>query len=60
MAEYIVRHFEWDWRGMAFHPSPLPKDFQALCPSYELVVAEEAVEGYELPDFPQVIFYRCF
>ena len=29
----------------------------ALCPSFELDVAEEAVEYYELPGLPQVIFY---
>ncbi|KAJ8442131.1 LOW QUALITY PROTEIN: hypothetical protein Cgig2_011321 [Carnegiea gigantea] len=57
MAKYVVRHFEWDRHGMAFPPSPLPKDFQALCPSYELVVEEEAAEDYELPDLSQVIFY---
>ena len=48
MAEYVVCYFTWDQHGVAFPPSPLPKDFQALCPNYELVVAEEAVEDYEL------------
>ncbi|KAJ8437666.1 hypothetical protein Cgig2_028604 [Carnegiea gigantea] len=57
MAEYVVRHFEWDRRGVAFPLSPLSKDFQALCPSYELVVAEEAAEHFELLELPQVIFY---
>ncbi|KAJ8428641.1 hypothetical protein Cgig2_017140 [Carnegiea gigantea] len=57
MAEYVVRHFAWDQRGAAFPPSPLPKDFQALYPSYELAVAKEAAEDYELPELPQVIFY---
>jgi len=57
MIEYVVRHFTWDQRGVAFPPSPLPKDFQALCPSYELAVAEEAAEDYELLELPQVIFY---
>ncbi|KAJ8452431.1 hypothetical protein Cgig2_000020 [Carnegiea gigantea] len=50
MAEYVVRHFACDRRGIAFPLSPLPKDFLALCPSYELAVAEEAAEDY-------VIFY---
>ncbi|KAJ8433870.1 LOW QUALITY PROTEIN: hypothetical protein Cgig2_021253 [Carnegiea gigantea] len=53
MAEYVVRHFTWDWRGATFPLSPLPKDFQASCLSYELVV----VEDYELPELPQMIFY---
>ncbi|KAJ8438013.1 LOW QUALITY PROTEIN: hypothetical protein Cgig2_029994 [Carnegiea gigantea] len=57
MAEYVVRHFEWDQRGITFPPSPLPKDFQALFLSYELVVAEEAAEDYELVELSQVIFY---
>ncbi|KAJ8445062.1 hypothetical protein Cgig2_022582 [Carnegiea gigantea] len=57
MTEYVVRHFEWDRRGVAFPPSPLPKDFQVVCPSYELVVAEEAAEHFKLPELPQVIFY---
>ncbi|KAJ8436377.1 LOW QUALITY PROTEIN: hypothetical protein Cgig2_032198 [Carnegiea gigantea] len=38
-------------------PLPFPKDFQALCPSCELAVAEEAVGRFELPELPQVIFY---
>ena len=41
MTEYVIRHFAWDQRGLLFPPSPLPKDFQALCPSYELAMAEE-------------------
>ncbi|KAJ8439689.1 hypothetical protein Cgig2_010186 [Carnegiea gigantea] len=44
MGEYVIRHFEWDRRGVVFLPSPLPKDFQALCPSFELAVAEEAAK----------------
>ncbi|KAJ8431150.1 hypothetical protein Cgig2_026747 [Carnegiea gigantea] len=35
MPEHVVRHFEWDHRGIAFPLSPLLKDFQALCPSRE-------------------------
>ncbi|KAJ8441378.1 hypothetical protein Cgig2_009086 [Carnegiea gigantea] len=57
MVEYVIRHFKWDWSGVAFPPLPLPKDFQALWPSYELAVAEEAAEHFELPELPQVIFY---
>ncbi|KAJ8433988.1 hypothetical protein Cgig2_012681 [Carnegiea gigantea] len=57
MVAYIIRHFTWDRHGFAFPPSPIPKDFQALCPSYELVMAEEAAEDYEIPKLPQVIFY---
>ena len=52
MAEYVICHFAWDRRGVAFPPSPpspLPKDFQALCSSHELVVAEE----YELSELPR-------
>ena len=57
MAEHVVYHFKWYRRGVAFPPSPLPKDFQALCPIYELTVAEEAVGHFKLPELPQVIFY---
>ncbi|KAJ8446511.1 hypothetical protein Cgig2_027473 [Carnegiea gigantea] len=57
MAEYVTRHFVWDRRGVAFPSSPLPKDFQALYPNFELAVANEAAEYYELPELPQVIFY---
>ncbi|KAJ8435910.1 LOW QUALITY PROTEIN: hypothetical protein Cgig2_010029 [Carnegiea gigantea] len=32
-------------------------DFQALCPSYKLAVAEEAAWCFELPELPQAIFY---
>jgi len=57
MVEYVVCHFKWDRHGVSFPPLPLPKDFQALCPSYELAVAKEAAEHFELPELPQVIFY---
>jgi len=57
MDEYVAYHFEWDRRGVAFRSSPLLKDFQALCPSYELAVAEEAAGRFELSEPPQVIFY---
>ena len=52
MADYVAYHFEWDRRGVAFPPLPLPNDFQALCPSYKLVVAEEAAWHFELPKLP--------
>jgi len=57
MGEYVTRHFAWDQHGVAFPPSPLPKDFQALCPGFELAMAEEAAEYYELPELPKAIFY---
>ena len=56
MAEYVTRHFAWDRCGVAFPPSPLPKDFQTLCPGFELAVAKEAAEYYELLELPQVVF----
>ncbi|KAJ8435553.1 LOW QUALITY PROTEIN: hypothetical protein Cgig2_015408 [Carnegiea gigantea] len=34
-----------------------PKDFQTLCPGFELAVAEEAAKYCELLELPQVIFY---
>ncbi|KAJ8444450.1 hypothetical protein Cgig2_005972 [Carnegiea gigantea] len=52
MGEFVTRHFSWDRRGIAFPPSPLPKDFQTICPGFELVA-----EYYELPELLQVIFY---
>ncbi|KAJ8428285.1 hypothetical protein Cgig2_027417 [Carnegiea gigantea] len=57
IAEYVAYHFEWDRCGVTFPPPPPPKDFQALCPSYELAVAEEAAGCFELPELSQVIFY---
>ncbi|KAJ8425728.1 hypothetical protein Cgig2_001027 [Carnegiea gigantea] len=53
MAENVTRHFVWDQHGVAFLPSHLPKDFQPLCPSFELAVAREAAEYYELPELPK-------
>ncbi|KAJ8429187.1 hypothetical protein Cgig2_028760 [Carnegiea gigantea] len=47
MAEYVAYHFEWDRQG----------DFQALCPSFELAMAEEAAQRFKLPELSQVIFY---
>ncbi|KAJ8421645.1 hypothetical protein Cgig2_019218 [Carnegiea gigantea] len=57
MSEYVTHHFAWDRRGIAFPPSPLPKDFQTLCPGFELAMAEQAAEYYELSELPQLIFY---
>ncbi|KAJ8435834.1 LOW QUALITY PROTEIN: hypothetical protein Cgig2_003857 [Carnegiea gigantea] len=57
IAEYDAYHFEWDRRGVAFPSLPLPNDFQALCPSYELAIAKEATQCLELLELPQVIFY---
>ncbi|KAJ8422415.1 LOW QUALITY PROTEIN: hypothetical protein Cgig2_023439 [Carnegiea gigantea] len=57
MAKYVTCHFAWDRCRVAFPPSPLPKDIQALCPTFTLAVAKEAAEYYELPKLPQVIFY---
>ncbi|KAJ8441262.1 hypothetical protein Cgig2_013677 [Carnegiea gigantea] len=52
IVEYITSHF-----AVAFPLLPLPKDFRALCPSFEPAVAKEAAKYYELPELPQVIFY---
>ncbi|KAJ8428174.1 hypothetical protein Cgig2_015615 [Carnegiea gigantea] len=57
MAEYVAYHFEWDRRQVAFPPLPLPNDFQVPCPRYELVVAKEATQHFELLELPPVIFY---
>ncbi|KAJ8442977.1 LOW QUALITY PROTEIN: hypothetical protein Cgig2_019550 [Carnegiea gigantea] len=57
MAQCVAYHFEWDQCGVAFSPLPLANDFQALCPSFELVVAEKAAQYFQLPELPQVIFY---
>ncbi|KAJ8437859.1 hypothetical protein Cgig2_002993 [Carnegiea gigantea] len=57
MSEFVIRHFSWDQRGKAFPPSPLPKDFRSLCPDFDLAMAEQAAEYYELPELPQVIFH---
>ena len=52
MAEYVTRRFAWDRRGVAFPLSPLAIDFQALCLSFELALAKEAPEYYELLELP--------
>jgi len=44
-------------KWVAFPPSPFPKDFHAICLSFELSVVEEATYYYELSELPQVIFY---
>ncbi|KAJ8436973.1 LOW QUALITY PROTEIN: hypothetical protein Cgig2_012260 [Carnegiea gigantea] len=54
MYEYVTRHFSWNQYGVAF-PVTTPK--RLLGPIFELAVAEEAAEYYELPELPQVIFY---
>ena len=52
-----MHNFEWDRRGISFPLLPLPNDFQALCLSYEVAVAEEAAQCFQLPELPQVMFY---
>ncbi|KAJ8433006.1 hypothetical protein Cgig2_010982 [Carnegiea gigantea] len=47
MAQYVIRNFEWDQRGVAFPLSPLSNDFQALCPSYDLAMVEKAARQAE-------------
>ncbi|KAJ8424397.1 hypothetical protein Cgig2_006319 [Carnegiea gigantea] len=36
------------------------QDGSALCPSFELAVAKEAAQCFQLPELPQVIFYAMF
>ncbi|KAJ8436181.1 hypothetical protein Cgig2_010425 [Carnegiea gigantea] len=57
IAQYVIRNFDWDRRRVSFPLSPLLNDFQALCLSYELAVAEGATWSFELSELPQVIFY---
>ena len=57
LSEFLIHLFSWDCLGKAFPPSSLPKDFRTLCPDFDLAVAEQAAEYYELPELPQVIFY---
>ncbi|KAJ8441272.1 hypothetical protein Cgig2_013687 [Carnegiea gigantea] len=57
MGEYVTHHFAWDRCRVAFPSLSLPKNFQPLYPGFELAVAEEAAEYYELLESPQVIFY---
>ncbi|KAJ8429329.1 hypothetical protein Cgig2_026559 [Carnegiea gigantea] len=57
MGEVVTCHFSWNRHGIAFLPSLLPEDFQILCPSFELAMAEQATEYYELSELPQVVFY---
>ncbi|KAJ8446987.1 hypothetical protein Cgig2_006615 [Carnegiea gigantea] len=45
MAQYVICNFECDRRGVAFPPSPLLDDFLALCPRYDLAMAEEAAQS---------------
>ena len=60
ITEYIAYYFEWDLLGVAFPSLPLPNDFQALCPSYELAVADDAARHFELPELPKSSSTRCF
>ena len=57
MAQYVIRNFQWDLCRVAFPPSPPPNDFHGLCPSYDLAMAEEGAQCFELPELPQVIFH---
>jgi len=57
ISEFVIRRFQWDRRGEAFPPSSFPKDFQSLCPDFDLAMAEQAVAYYELPELPSAIFY---
>ncbi|KAJ8433523.1 hypothetical protein Cgig2_006670 [Carnegiea gigantea] len=57
MSEFVSCHFSWDRRGITFPQSPFPKEFQTLCPGFELAVAEQSAKHYKLLEVPQVIFY---
>ncbi|KAJ8427752.1 hypothetical protein Cgig2_008556 [Carnegiea gigantea] len=57
MGQYVIRNFEWDRRRVAFPLSPLPNAFQALCPSYDLAMAEGVSRYFKLSELPQTIFY---
>ncbi|KAJ8420581.1 hypothetical protein Cgig2_010236 [Carnegiea gigantea] len=56
MALYILENFEWYRRNVVFRPGPLSYNYEELCPNFDLVVAEEHGQIYELPKLPQVVF----
>ena len=41
MALYVLGNFEWHRREVEFPPLPLLSDYEDLCPSFDLAVAEE-------------------
>ncbi|KAJ8426990.1 hypothetical protein Cgig2_033848 [Carnegiea gigantea] len=57
MALYIVENFDWYRRKAAFPPLPLLSDYKDLCPYFNLTVAEEAAQDFDLLEMTQAIFY---
>ncbi|KAJ8434129.1 hypothetical protein Cgig2_024247 [Carnegiea gigantea] len=56
MALYVLGNFEWHCRKVVFPPAPLPYNYRELCPDFNLAVAEEYAQDYEVPELPQVVF----
>ncbi|KAJ8436130.1 hypothetical protein Cgig2_001157 [Carnegiea gigantea] len=56
MALYVLGSFEWHRREVVFSLRHLPYDYEELCPSFDLVMAEEYAQDYEAPELPQVVF----
>ncbi|KAJ8425106.1 hypothetical protein Cgig2_013836 [Carnegiea gigantea] len=57
MADHVRETFRWHLRGASRPPHPLPKDYQALCPSFALLDVEEAACDFNIPEIVQAIFY---
>ena len=55
MALYVLDNFEWYRKEVVFSSKPLLYDYEELCPDFNLVVAEEHAQIYELLELPQVV-----
>ncbi|KAJ8444842.1 hypothetical protein Cgig2_008899 [Carnegiea gigantea] len=48
MALYILGNFKWYRREVAFPPGPLPYHYEELCPDFDLAVAKEYAQHFEV------------
>ncbi|KAJ8431879.1 hypothetical protein Cgig2_001571 [Carnegiea gigantea] len=53
---YILDNFEWYRREVVFPSRPLPYDYKELCSDFDLAVAKEYAQDYEVPELHQVLF----
>ena len=56
IALYVMDNFEWYRREVVFPPGPLPYYYKELCPDFDLAVAEEYAQDYEVPELTQMVF----
>jgi len=53
---YVPGNFEWCRKEVAFPPLPLPSDYKDLCTGFDLAMAKQYAQDYDLDETSQVVF----